>query len=109
MGSLLDFKAGQEYNVAEVQEFVDAHITTETDMFVAKDGLGMVFQVRPNGNCTPIAPFRTITPDDLSRNDQNELVLADYKKGFDIMMEYFDSIADEEKPEVDRQLKEIGL
>ena len=32
-----------------------------------------------------------------------------YRKGFDILMDYFDSISDEEKPEVDRQLKEIGL
>ena len=32
-----------------------------------------------------------------------------YKKGFDILMEYFDSISDEEKPKVDKQLKEIGL
>lgn len=33
----------------------------------------------------------------------------DYKKGFEILMEYFDSIADEEKEEVDKQLKEVGL
>lgn len=109
MGSLLDFKAGQEYNVSEVQNFVDAHITTESDMFVAKDGLGMIFQIRPNGNCTPIAPFRTISPNDLARNENNELFLANYKKGFNILMEYFDSISDEEKPDVDRRLKELGL
>ena len=33
----------------------------------------------------------------------------DYKKGYEIMSEYFDSIADEEKEEVDRLLKECGL
>lgn len=32
-----------------------------------------------------------------------------YKKGFDILYEYFDSISDEEKPIVDQQLKELGL
>ena len=32
-----------------------------------------------------------------------------YKKGFDILIEYFDSISDEEKPKVDEQLKELGL
>jgi len=33
----------------------------------------------------------------------------DYKKAYWIMAEYFDSIADEEKPEVDKKLKECGL
>lgn len=33
----------------------------------------------------------------------------DYEKGYDIMSEYFDSIADELKEEVDKQLKECGL
>ena len=32
-----------------------------------------------------------------------------YKKGFEILMEYFDSISDEEKEEVDQRLKEVGL
>ena len=32
-----------------------------------------------------------------------------YKKGFEIMIQYFDSIADEEKEEVDKQLKKVGL
>ena len=32
-----------------------------------------------------------------------------YKKGFDILYEYFDSISDEEKPKVDKLLKEVGL
>jgi len=32
-----------------------------------------------------------------------------YEEGFDILYEYFDSISDEEKPEVNRRLKEIGL
>ena len=32
-----------------------------------------------------------------------------YKKAYEILMEYFDSISDEEKPEVDKQLKRLGL
>ena len=33
----------------------------------------------------------------------------DYEKGYNILIEYFDSIADEEKIEVDKKLKECGL
>ena len=33
----------------------------------------------------------------------------DYKKGFEILSEYFDSIADEEKSSVHKKLKELGL
>ena len=36
-------------------------------------------------------------------------VWKDYEKGFNILIEYFDSIADEEKEEVGRRLKECGL
>ena len=32
-----------------------------------------------------------------------------YKKGFEILSEYFDSIADEEKESVDQQLRKCGL
>jgi hypothetical protein len=32
-----------------------------------------------------------------------------YKKGFEILLEYFDSISDEEKPKVDKALKRVGL
>ena len=32
-----------------------------------------------------------------------------YKKGYEILSEYFDSIAEEEKEDVDRRLKECGL
>lgn len=32
-----------------------------------------------------------------------------YKAGFNILIEYFDSIAEEEKPEVHKRLKELGL
>ena len=33
----------------------------------------------------------------------------DYKKGFSILMDYFDSISEEEREEVDQRLKEVGL
>lgn len=33
----------------------------------------------------------------------------DYKGAYGILMEYWDSISDEEKPEVDKRLKEVGL
>ena len=32
-----------------------------------------------------------------------------YKKAYEILIEYYDSIADEEKEEVDKQLKRCGL
>jgi len=32
-----------------------------------------------------------------------------YKKGFEIMICYFDSISDEEQPKVNKQLEKIGL
>jgi hypothetical protein len=33
----------------------------------------------------------------------------DYQKGFNILMEYWDSLPDEEKPEINRRLKQIGI
>jgi len=38
----------------------------------------------------------------------NKLFLK-YRDGFSILMEYFDSIPDEEKPKVFKQLRKIGL
>lgn len=32
-----------------------------------------------------------------------------YVRAFNLLMEYFDSIADEEKPKVDKELKKLGL
>ena len=34
---------------------------------------------------------------------------ADYKKGFNILMEYWDSLPDEEKEDVDKELKKVVL
>ena len=36
-------------------------------------------------------------------------ILNDYKKAFEILMEYFDFIPDEDKPKVDKALKKLGL
>jgi len=50
---------------------------------------------------------------DIAENNfEIEKVIEDeekYKKGFEILMEYFDSISDEEKPKVDARLKKVGL
>ena len=35
--------------------------------------------------------------------------LDNYKKAYNILMEYWDSLPDEEKPDIDRRLKELGL
>jgi len=31
-----------------------------------------------------------------------------YKKAFNILMEYWDSLPDEEKPKIDKELKKVG-
>jgi len=36
-------------------------------------------------------------------------LLKKYQRGYHILEGYFDSIADEEKPEVDKQLSKLGL
>lgn len=40
---------------------------------------------------------------------ENMRMNPDYKKGFKILMEYFDSIPDVEQLEVDKRLTECGL
>jgi hypothetical protein len=32
-----------------------------------------------------------------------------YKKGFEILMEYFDWLPDEDKPEINKRLKRLGI
>jgi len=34
---------------------------------------------------------------------------ADYKKAYNILMDYWDSLPDEEKKDIDKRLKECGL
>ena len=36
-------------------------------------------------------------------------VVPDYKKGFEELMCYFDSISDEEKPKLNKRLNKLGL
>lgn len=43
---------------------------------------------------------------DISLTDESK---PDYKKAYNILIEYFDSISDEEKPKVDKLLKECRL
>jgi len=33
----------------------------------------------------------------------------DYKKGFNILMEYWDSLPDEQKEEINQRLNEVGV
>ena len=47
--------------------------------------------------------------DDWVKNFKYDTQTPDYKKAFNILMKYFDSISDEEKPKVDEQLKKLGL
>jgi predicted SnoaL-like aldol condensation-catalyzing enzyme len=35
--------------------------------------------------------------------------LIKYQEAFDILMEHWDSIPDEEKPKIDKRFKELGL
>ena len=41
--------------------------------------------------------------------EQKEELKIDYEKAYKFLIQYFDSIADEEKPYVDKKLKEFGL
>ena len=41
-------------------------------------------------------------------NNKNEK-LDVYKEGYNILMEYWDSLPDEEKPKIDRKLRDLGL
>jgi len=34
---------------------------------------------------------------------------CNFEQGYHILMEYWDSLPDEEKPKIDKQLKELGL
>ena len=49
----------------------------------------------------------------MSKNDKmyiNELEgLIKYQYGYDILMEYWDSFPDEDKPKIHKRLKEVGL
>lgn len=42
-------------------------------------------------------------------DSDKEKELKMYKKGFELLMEYFDSISDEEQRIVDKKLRKLGL
>jgi len=52
-----------------------------------------------------------LTPEEVIQGEVNYLQsqLDRYKKGYDILMEYWDSIPDEEKEEVHRRLNNLGI
>ena len=51
------------------------------------------------------------TPEEVISNETNYLQSEKnkYEKGFNILMEYFDSISEEERESVDRRLSNLGL
>ena len=48
----------------------------------------------------PIKSWKEISKDNFVNN---------YKKGFEVLMEYWDSLPDDEKPKINERLKELGL
>lgn len=42
-------------------------------------------------------------------NVKPSITEPDYKKAYDILMEYWDSLPDEEKPIINKQLEKLGL
>jgi len=97
--SFLPLKAGVEYDAVQILESATHKIATADGFFANLKGIGIVGQVRPNGKCYIIGMYKLLEQDDL----------IDYKGGYQILMEYFDSIADEEKIEVDKRLSALGL
>ena len=45
----------------------------------------------------------------IEESKASEDKIPDYKKGFNILMEYWDSLPDEEKDIINLKLKEVGL
>ena len=61
-----------------------------------------------NGDCSCICDI--IDGDDCKVIDYKPANREpNYKEGFNLVMQYWDSIADEEKPKLSKQLEEIGL
>ena len=99
MDSFLTLQAGVEYDAMEILNSATHKIATIDGFFANLKGIGVVCQVRPNGKAIPVGLFKLIEKDDL----------INYKEGFNILMEYFESIPDEEKADVDERLTAIGL
>lgn len=45
----------------------------------------------------------------MRNHTDSRLVEGDYKAGFKLLMEYWDSLPDADKPEIHRKLEELGL
>ena len=45
----------------------------------------------------------------IKKNIKNDERLHQYQTAYDILMEYFDYLPDEDKPKIHKRLKEIGL
>lgn len=99
MDNYAQLKAGKEEEISEILSMATESVATTEELFAVKDGIGVFCQVRPNGKCIPVGLFKLLTMDDIK----------DYKKGFFTLLEYFDSISDEEQPKVVARLKELGL
>jgi len=46
--------------------------------------------------------------DDINCNSERKKKI-NYEKAYNLLMEYWDSLPDEEKPKIDKELKKIGL
>jgi len=63
-----------------------------------------------NQNYYYVSVLEHVDEDDILVTKIDGLVELDkYKKAYNILMDYYDSISDEEKPIVDKQLSELGL
>lgn len=59
-------------------------------------------------SCT--SPYRTASQlKKLKADMKAEKNKPDYEKGFEILMEYFDCIPEDERAEVDKRLRKCGL
>lgn len=99
MDSFLTLQAGVEVPAMDIINASEQQIATPSELFAVLKGIGVFCQVRPDGMALPIGLFKVIEKDDL----------MNYKQGFNLLMQYFDSISDEEQPKVDAKLKALGL
>ena len=54
---------------------------------------------------------KELTPEEIIRDETNYLQsqLDRYKKGFDILMDYWDCLPEEEREEIDRRLNDLRI
>lgn len=68
------------------------------------DSLGLQGKVIMCKRCFSLNDAEIVTRE-VMKND----IESKYKKGFNILMEYWDSLPDEEKQSINKRLKELGL